>query len=312
LDKPPLPPFPRWVAPAGLGVWLGLTALAARMEQWSDTFPTHFIQGVVQSVAGVALALGGIGEVLRWWQHQKWRRLTQWIAFDLLDQAIRETSAIARRAVYVLAGPATHDDHRISQIDHVFKLPWSPVRDDVVREVKIALGPHVRALFSGHRPDERTVSDGSSPDTLHADVIKRASALGPDLERPADKLRHLALELGAYVDERDAIELLTAVAQLHERVRELAALSVGAPAESLASHAGIKVDLVLTTSTEVTKRLSVSYSKLRLLTSDENLDDKLARDEQHIKLETTTMKEMLNDWHLLDKLRGDDARPEDS
>jgi hypothetical protein len=272
LVTPPVPPLPRWVTPLALALGLGLTVAAAALEGAEHpALEVRTLHGLVQVMAGVAFALGGLNEILHGWRRRRWRELTQWIAYDLLNQAMGEARIIAVTVSSLLHQVAAKRIP-VAEVDQLFVFPWSPTRALVLRELVDALQVGVQGLFAGARP-------GSAPDPaggeLRAAVVDRVVAAGPELERRADKLRGLTQELGPYLDEREAIALVTAVAQLHEPVRGLIRLPLRAGKDLPALLAGLLVVEVLAASGTVAGGLGEAYGALRGRLNDQALLAKL-------------------------------------
>ena len=285
---PPVPPLPRWVALLALALGLGLTVAAAALEGITTlhgwpALAVRGLHGLVQTLGGAAFALAGLNEALRGWQRLRWRRITQWLAFDLLDQAIREVKAIAVSAAGVLAEHPGGDE-RIEALNRVFALPWSQARALALKDARAALNDHAEALFAGARPGQVPEAGGAR---LRAGVAGRAVAAGPGLEHGAERLRAVVSELGPFIDEEAAIQLLTAVTRLHEPVRGLARPPLGALRALLA---GTLVLQLLEASGTVAAQLDAAYRELRAHTSNQELEAKLAMVERRAAEESENLR----------------------
>ena len=227
---------------------MGAVVLGARIE--ATDWDSRIAHDGLQTVAGVSAALLVGGGIIRWWQEREWKRRTRAIALDLIDQAMRQTAVLASHALYVLGAPES-----IRVIDDLFKLPWTPRRDVMSKRMDVVLVPKVLALVK---------ADGSAHGN---DIVERAIAAAVEMERRADRLRELVLELGPYVPG-DPISLVDHAVLLRRSAREVTGPLPGyrgVPGQLSASAAGVATSTMLTESIEFARRLGEEDRLLRAM-----------------------------------------------
>src|SRR6266850_7511608 len=104
--------------------WAALTAIGVFLDQ--GTTLGRILHDTFQGIGTVLFALGVGGGLLEVWSRTEWQHRTQWIVFDLLDQAIREVATLISHTVEVVTAPPDTGES-VVDISGVFILPWSAV-----------------------------------------------------------------------------------------------------------------------------------------------------------------------------------------
>jgi hypothetical protein len=238
----------------GLLAWAGLTVLGALPDQ--STKSERIFHDVLQAMGAVFFALAVGGGLLGWWQQKEWKRRTQWIAFDLLNQAMRQTALIASRTADLWeSGPGP-----TNLVGPVFRLPWTRVGNETIEEV----GRFVAAELAAAVEEGRAADAADDGNARLASVARKLQGLAPQIEAHADRLRQLTVELGAYLDDVLAVQLVTDVAELHDAVRNLVDPLPGwrVPEDAWALLAGEHAKAVLNASGTAAESLTRAYDRL--------------------------------------------------
>jgi hypothetical protein len=154
----------------------------------------RFVHDGLQTIATVFLALGVGGGLLELWQRREWQRRTQWIPFNLLNQAMRQVAVLVSKSVELVA--PSDDDGSVASFSGVFILPWSAVGDRTIQVQGQAVASTLPVLFG-----DRTAVTDDEASPYQGRVTEQLQAVGSELEGHADRLWSLASELGAYVDD---------------------------------------------------------------------------------------------------------------
>jgi hypothetical protein len=189
-------------------LFVALCLVVAAVLGEGGTWHERLVHDAIQTAGTAALAVCGLGTWIEIYRQRRWRKLTQSIAIDLLDQCIRQVGAITAQAVYLMRG----DEHLRRNVDQVFRLPWSSAR----AEEMIASTTGLRQELIDQLPHDRVPV---AHDTEGVDQIVRE--VSSEMASRAEKLRTAALELDAYVEAQYVVNLVNAVIVLHRSVREL-------------------------------------------------------------------------------------------
>ncbi len=222
----------------------------------------------VQAVGAVALIFGGATAWIELYSRLRWRRLTQPIAIDLLDQAIRHTGAITSQATYLLRG----DDDLREAVDDLFRFPWSSARKEEIEAAARKLATTV----------EQFVFESTA---ARMEAVNRWKASRSELAMRADKLRSTALELHDYVEEKQVLALVRSVMWLHKRIRELAdeLPRFTSEPDHQAALLALLVGQIVEESVSVAQRIGDPYLQLRKGLKDTRLLSELVLEERLAK-----------------------------
>jgi hypothetical protein len=194
------PRTPWWLLAAGAVGWAGSTAATIYFdgeEAWQRWVGA--VASVLASVCAAVLVGGGILSV---WREAQWRRHTQWVLFELLQSATRESSHLVRN-LFAAASVLVDSDFAHSRLWTEFYLPWSAGKQALVREAVIAL----------------TVGRSQAGPTTTAKTRARAMRTSNRLlEASAVQILATSQTLTSYLDGRDGPRILTAASQLHRSV----------------------------------------------------------------------------------------------
>lgn len=104
------PRRPLRLAVAAFVAWAALTVIGEFLiGEFLDQGSTweriaHDGLGAIQTLLLAVVVGGGL---LEWWQRREWQRRTQWIAFSLLNQAMRQLANLASKVVDVASPPGS-------------------------------------------------------------------------------------------------------------------------------------------------------------------------------------------------------------
>jgi hypothetical protein len=285
LPRPPL-----WLVAAGFVGWAVFTLGGAQIDQESTS--DRFVHDGLQTIATVFLALGVGGGLLELWQRREWQRRTQWIPFNLLNQAMRQVAVLVSKSVELV------DDDSVASFSGVFILPWSAVGDRALQVQGRAVASTLPVLLG----DRMTVDE---PSTYQSQVIERLQAVGSELEDHADRLWSLASELGVYVDDVLGPELLTRVGGLHDAVRDLVDPFPGdrVTDPQLATLTGFNVSKVLECSGMVAQWLGRAYVSAQKRVMNDSLRERLQAEKDRRAEADKATSELLDSYEELQRHR---------
>jgi hypothetical protein len=278
----PMPRPPRFLLALAVLLWLGFTAAAVGVDGNGDD--AKFAHDVLATLAAAAFAVAGVGGLLPLWQQREWRRRTQWVPFNLIEHALRETTAIAAGAAQIVRPANRSEQDGAGDVYHVFSVPRAPVRDELAESVRVTLGGDIAAAVRGADTHDEA-----------AQVGRRAGGLRTDLEERGERLWSLTHDLAPYAGDVNAPRLLSEVSTLLEGVRNL---SDPFPNPSTPEFARKFVSAALVTTVfdgcvTVCSRLDNIYRDVRRRVSDEGLETKLQQDESRVQIEDAGIAENL-------------------
>jgi hypothetical protein len=266
----PVLPQPRRATYVGfLLAGLGCAALAAGFGgAQHDTYWWRIAHDLTEALATTLLGVFTISGLIAFWQQRRWRKASQWIAFDLPRRAMRHAAIIASQATLVCTG----DEQIAFEVYEAYdlELPLTEEREKLLHHLSERVSNQLSKLFA---PDLARLPE----EELRA-VVERASGASGPLEERSDRLRATVRDLGGYLEFAQATAVFTAAVKLDGKVRELTAqgpIRAGAVGGLLlAAQVSVIQDMCL----ELAKALSAGYEEIlqRATISDDELKKDLA------------------------------------
>lgn len=140
-----VPATPRWVPwVAGL-LGVGLTVVSVALEP-NTSFGSRLVRELTGVLTPLLFAAAGVGLVLEGWRRHQWRRSTQFLAVEAIDE-LRDGLADVAETVMALVTPVLPEveRHRMP-VRQAFALPYTDIRADVFRDATAAVWPLSAAL----------------------------------------------------------------------------------------------------------------------------------------------------------------------
>lgn len=203
-----VPALPRWV-PWFSGVTaVALTVLVVALEG-DDSFGARLVSeaaGVLIPLLFVTAGVSGIAEAFR---RREWRRRTQFIAVDGVEEARVALAGLASQLMDIVGPALPHNDKRVD-IRTAFELPYTQTRDAIFDESHLMALDLARPLLalglskhlpSGNTGNERgwTFDSPGQALPLVRDLVDRAAGSADEVERRAQYVQQTTEDLALFV-----------------------------------------------------------------------------------------------------------------